>query len=110
MVSDEAWAKEKEVLVTGSDAIGCKTKVKDDWFWASCKGAVAIRTVDVLVGKHKTQTHADVVGDELRIVTPYVEGTEFLAHVGLDAGQRYLRITWRKGKRPFEVGRITESR
>lgn len=108
--SDEAWAAEKEALVTGSDALGCKTKVKDSWFSARCSGKVVFRGVAVEVGKHKTQTHAEIVDGELRVLTPFVEDTDFRARITLADGAQRLSLVWRKGKRPLEIGRFTDAR
>jgi hypothetical protein len=106
--ADDIWAAEKEVLVTGSDSLGCKTKVKDSWFWARCSGKGTISSVKVESGKHKTQTRAEVVDGELRVQTPYVEGTSFRARISGGSTDHFMNVTWAKGKRPFEVGRITD--
>ncbi|HTJ84964.1 MAG TPA: hypothetical protein VL400_24770, partial [Polyangiaceae bacterium] len=108
---DAAWDAEKEVLFAGSDAMGCKTKVKDSWFRASCAGKATFVAVEVEAGRRPTQTTAEIADGKLSIVTPYVEETDFVAHLTLDgAGERWMRVRWPKGKRPLQVGSVSETR
>jgi hypothetical protein len=107
---DAAWDAEKEVLFKGSDALGCKTKVKDAWFRAVCQGKVTIQSVDVERGRRPTQTTAELKDGKLVIQTPYVENTDFVARIAIDGGERFLKLRWAPGKRPYEVGQVTETR
>lgn len=108
--SDDAWKLEKQVLVSGSDALGCETKVKDQWFRASCEGKVAFTTAEVERERRKTQTRAEVTDGKLLILTPYVESTDFRVKLVFQGGERFLKLRWPSGKRPLEVGKLTDSR
>jgi hypothetical protein len=106
---DAAWDAEKETMVGGSDALGCKTKLKDGWFRAVCEGKVKFTEVVVEKGKHATQTVAKVEDGKATLVTPYVDGTFARARFVSDAGTRYLKLHWPGGKkRPYEVATFTE--
>lgn len=107
---DAAWDTEKEALVPGSDALGCKTKVKDGWFRARCGGKVTFTAVEVERERHKTQTVATVTDGKLEILTPYVENTSFRAAITYEGGTKFFKLTWRPGKRPLEVGRFDADR
>ena len=107
---DAAWDAEREVLFKGSDALGCKTKIKDGWFRAVCQGKVGLQSIEVERGRRPTQTTTELKDGRLMVQTPYVESTDFVARIVTDGGERFFRLEWRPGKRPFEVGRITETR
>ena len=108
--SEDAWKAERQALVAGSDAIGCETKLKDQWFRARCEGKVEFASADVERERRKTQTRVEVADGKLTIVTPYVEGTDLRAKFSFKGGERYLKLRWPKGKRPLEVAKITETR
>ncbi len=108
--AEEAWAAEREVMASGSDALGCKTKLKDSWFYARCEGKVTFTSVDVERGRHATQTTAVVKDGTVMLLTPYVEGTDLRARLVFDGGERFLKLRWPAGKRPYEVAKITEAR
>lgn len=108
--ADDAWASQKEALVKGSDAIGCKTRTIDHWFRAECSGKVTFSSVTITRGKRATQTEAKVEGGRFTLVTPYVEGTDLRAEVVSDGGKRWFSLAWPTGKRPLEIGRFSETR
>lgn len=108
---DEAtWAAEKSALVTGSDALGCVTKVSGSWFWMKCGGKVEIRGVEVEKGRRKTQTTTTFADGVATVLTPYVEETDLRVRLDVTDGPRFLKVRWGKGKRPFEVGRFVLER
>ncbi len=108
--ADDVWAAEREVNVSGSDALGCKTKVKDSWFWMRCEGKAAITAIEVEKGKRATQTTATVEGGVVKLTTPYVEETDLRAKLVTAGGDRFLKLKWLKGKRPAAAGSIGDSR
>lgn len=108
--SDDAWKAEKQVLVSGSDALGCETKLKDQWFRASCEGKVAFTAAVVEREGRKTQTKVEVSDGKLSMLTPYVEKTDFRVKVTFAGGERFFKLRWPAGKRPLEVGKFSDSR
>ncbi len=108
--SDDAWKTEKQVLVSGSDALGCETKLKDQWFRASCEGKVSFTAAEVEREGRKTQTKVEVSDGKLSILTPYVEKTDFRVKVTFQGGERFFKLRWSPGKRPLEVGKFSDSR
>ncbi|EYF03435.1 hypothetical protein [Chondromyces apiculatus] len=109
--ADEAWTAQKEALVTGSDALGCKTKLLEPWFWLQCEGKTKLTAIDVEKGRHATQTRASAEAGVIKLLTPYVEGTDLRARLSTDDGDRFLKISWPKGKRrPFQTGSFTDKR
>lgn len=107
--TEEQWSAEREVMASGSDALGCKTRVKDGWFRARCEGKVAFTEAAPLRGKHATQTKLDVASGALLVLTPYVEGTDFQARLTHDGGRKVLHLRWPKGKRPYEVAKFVDA-
>ncbi|MDI1432876.1 hypothetical protein [Polyangium sorediatum] len=108
--ADEALAAEKEVLVTGSGAVGCKTKIVESWFWMRCEGKVKITALDIERGRRQTQTKASAEEGVGKLLVPYVEGTDLRAKLTFEGGEKFLKLRWPKGKRPFQVGTIGETR
>jgi hypothetical protein len=109
--TEEAWlAEKKEALVSGSGAIGCKTKVIEPWFWMRCEGKTKMLTLEVEKGRRATQTKASVAEGTAALLTPFVEGTDLRAKLTYEGGERFLKLRWLKGKRPFQVGTVVETR
>jgi hypothetical protein len=109
--TEEAWlAEKKEALVSGSGAIGCKTKVMEPWFWMRCEGKSKMLTVEVEKGRRATQTKSTVAEGTAALLTPFVEGTELRAKLTYEGGERFLKLRWPKGKRPFQVGTVVVKR
>jgi len=108
--ADDAFAAEKEVLVTGSGAVGCKTKIVESWFWMRCEGKVKITGLDIEKGRRQTQTKSSAEEGVGKLLAPYVEGTDLRAKITYEGGEKFLRLRWPKGKRPFQVGIIGEAR
>jgi hypothetical protein len=108
--SDEAWAAEKDIVVTGSSALGCKTRLKDRWFWLRCEGKVVFSAVEVERGKRATQTKATVEKGTVTLVTPYVEETDLRAKLTFEGGEKFLHLRWPKGKQPFQVATVDGTR
>lgn len=108
--ADEAFDKEKEVLVTGSGALGCKTKLVDSWFWMRCEGKVQFTGIEIEKGKRQTQTKASVEGGVGKLLVPYVEETNLRAKLAYEGGEKWLKLRWPKGKQPFQVGKVEDTR
>jgi hypothetical protein len=108
--ADEAFDKEKEVLVSGSGAVGCKTKILESWFWMRCEGKVKFTGMDIEKGKRQTQTKASVDAGVGKLVVPYVEETNMRVKLAYEGGEKFLKLRWPKGKRPFQVGKVEETR
>lgn len=108
---DEATlTAERSALVTGSDALGCVTKVSGPWFWMKCGGKVEIQAIEVEKGRRKTQTTTTFADGVATLLTPYVEETDLRVRLEVADGPRFLKVRWPKGKRPFEVGRFVTER
>ncbi len=109
--ADEAFvAEKKEVLVTGSGAVGCKTKILESWFWMRCEGKVKITGLDIERGRRQTQTKASAEEGLGKLLVPFVEGTDLRAKITFEGGEKFLKLRWPKGKRPFQVGTVGETR
>lgn len=108
--TDEAFANEKEVLVSGSGALGCKTKILDSWFWMRCEGKAKFTGIEIEKGKRQTQTKASVEEGVGKLLVPYVEETNLRAKLIFEGGEKFLKLKWPKGKRPFQVGKVDETR
>jgi outer membrane protein OmpA-like peptidoglycan-associated protein len=78
-LDDAGWDAAKSALVTGSDALGCTTKVAPDWFFMRCGGKVEVRGIEVEKGRRHTQTKATFADGVATLLTPYVEGTDSVA-------------------------------
>lgn len=108
--NEAGWDAAKSALVTGSDALGCTTKIAPDWFFMRCGGKVEVRGLEVEKGRRKTQTKATFADGVATLLTPYVEGTDLRLRLDLADGARFLVVRWAPGKKPFEVGRFSEKR
>jgi hypothetical protein len=108
--NEASWDAAKSALVTGSDALGCMTKIAPDWFFMRCSGKVELRGLAVEKGRRKTQTKATFSDGVATLLTPYVEGTDLRVRLDLADGARFLVVRWAPGKKPFEVGRFSDKR
>jgi hypothetical protein len=108
--AEDVWLTQKEVVVSGSDALGCKTKAMDSWFWMRCDGKVKVTGVEVEKGRRATQTKAAAEEGAAKLLTPYVEGTDFRAKIVFEGGERFLKLRWPAGKRPYQAGTLSETR
>jgi len=108
--ADDVWAAEKEVLVSGSGALGCKTKLKDSWFWMVCEGKMKFTALEIEKGKRQTQTKVNVDNGAAKVLVPYVEETNMRVKLAYEGGEQFLKLKWPKGKRPFQVGTVGETR
>ena len=108
--ADEAFAHEKEVFVSGSGALGCKTKIIENWFWMHCEGKVKFSAIEIEKGKRQTQTKASVEDGVGKLLVPYVEETSLRAKLSYEGGEKFFKLKWPKGKRPFQVGKVDETR
>lgn len=108
--ADEAFDKVKEVVVTGSGALGCKTKILESWFWMRCEGKVKFTGIEIEKGKRQTQTNASVEGGVGKVLVPYVEETNLRAKLAYEGGEKWLKLRWPKGKQPFQVGKVEDTR
>lgn len=108
--ADEAFANEKEVLVSGSGALGCKTKIVESWFWMRCEGKVKFTGIEIEKGKRQTQTKASVEEGVGKLLVPFVEETSLRAKLTFEGGEKFFKLKWPKGKRPFQVGKVEETR
>jgi hypothetical protein len=105
-----AFEAEKDVLVKGSTAMGCATRLIGSWFWMRCTGKVEIRGIEIERGRRTTQTSAKLEDGVATLLVPYVEGTDLRVKLVHAAGERFFFLRWPKGPRPFEVGTFGATR
>lgn len=105
-----AFEAEKDVLVKGSSAMGCATRLIGPWFWMRCTGKVEIREIEIERGRRATQTSAKLEDGVATLLVPYVEGTDLRVRLVHAGGDRFFFLRWPKGPRPFEVGTFGATR
>ncbi|MFS8067747.1 MAG: hypothetical protein ACMG6S_15390 [Byssovorax sp.] len=112
------WETAKEVVVTGSTALGCETKRVRDWVRVRCAKpndtggtpvSVKLQKTEVIHGtdvkNHRKNVKTSGEGDEPTIIAQYIDGADVEALFTWTDKEKLLVLWWSGGKpEPRQVG------
>jgi hypothetical protein len=116
--SSGEWETAKEVVVTGSTALGCETKRVRDWVRVQCAKpndaggtpvSVKLQKTEVIHGtdvqNHRKNVKASSDGDAPTLIAQYIDGADVEALFSWTDKEKVLVLWWPGGKpEPRQLG------